>query len=78
MRTSDALQLWHDVNLALVRDGEADLSARQTAILLTITAGDATAQVSDQVRGAPPIVLLAVIVAATFTPLPARAWPDTR
>ena len=36
MRTSDALQLWHDVNLALVRDGEADLSARQTAILLTI------------------------------------------
>ncbi|MDP4822685.1 MAG: MarR family transcriptional regulator [Aestuariivirgaceae bacterium] len=36
MRTSDALQLWHDVNLALVRDGEADLSARQTTILLTI------------------------------------------
>ena len=35
-----------------------------TAILLTITAGDATAQVSDQVRGAPPIVLLAVIVFA--------------
>ena len=33
-----------------------------SAILLTITAGDATAQVSDQVRSAPPIVLLAVIV----------------
>ena len=36
MRTSDALQLWHDVNLALVRDGEPDLPPRQTAILLTI------------------------------------------
>jgi DNA-binding MarR family transcriptional regulator len=36
LTTAQALQLWHDVNLALVRDGEADLSARQTAILLTI------------------------------------------
>jgi DNA-binding MarR family transcriptional regulator len=36
MTTAQALQLWHDVHLALVRDGEADLSARQMAILLTI------------------------------------------
>lgn len=31
-----ALRLWHDVALDLVRDADADLSARQTAILLTI------------------------------------------
>ncbi len=31
-----ALRLWHDVALDLVRDDDADLSARQTAILLTI------------------------------------------
>jgi DNA-binding MarR family transcriptional regulator len=31
-----ALRLWHQVHLDLVRDGEHDLSARQIAILLTI------------------------------------------
>lgn len=36
LTTASALQLWHDVHLALVRDGEVDLSARQTAILLTV------------------------------------------
>ncbi|MFO1150759.1 MAG: MarR family transcriptional regulator [Alsobacter sp.] len=36
LRPSQALKLWHDVTLDLVRDGEQDLSARQTAILLTI------------------------------------------
>ncbi len=36
MRPSQALQLWHDVTLQLVRDGGHDLSARQMAILLTI------------------------------------------
>ena len=36
LRTLQALKLWHEVNLALVRDGEPDLSSRQIAILLTI------------------------------------------
>jgi DNA-binding MarR family transcriptional regulator len=36
LRPLQALSLWHDVMLALVRDGEHDLSARQTAILLTV------------------------------------------
>jgi DNA-binding MarR family transcriptional regulator len=36
LRPSQALKLWHDVMLDLVRDGEADLSARQLSILLTI------------------------------------------
>ncbi len=36
IRPSQALHLWRDVNLALVRDGEPDLSSRQIAILLTI------------------------------------------
>jgi DNA-binding MarR family transcriptional regulator len=36
LRTLQALKLWHDVNLTLVRDGEPDLSSRQIAILLTI------------------------------------------
>lgn len=36
MRPLQALKLWHDVHLDLVRDGEPDLSARQVAILLTI------------------------------------------
>lgn len=36
IRPSQALRLWRQVNLDLVRDGEADLSARQIAILLTI------------------------------------------
>ncbi len=31
-----ALRLWHEVALDLVRDEDADLSARQTAILLTV------------------------------------------
>lgn len=36
VRPLQALRLWHDVNLALVRDKELDLSARQVSILLTI------------------------------------------
>ncbi|WP_353185330.1 MarR family transcriptional regulator [Bosea sp. (in: a-proteobacteria)] len=36
IRPSQALRLWRQVHLDLVRDGEADLSARQTAILLTV------------------------------------------
>jgi DNA-binding MarR family transcriptional regulator len=36
MSTAQALQLWHDVSFDLVKDGEADLSARQFAILLTV------------------------------------------
>ncbi|MEJ1159564.1 MarR family transcriptional regulator [Prosthecomicrobium sp. N25] len=36
LRPSQALKLWHDVTLDLVRDGEEDLSARQLAILLTV------------------------------------------
>lgn len=36
LRPLQALTLWHDVTLGLVRDGEHDLSARQMAILLTI------------------------------------------
>lgn len=36
MTTGEALRLWHDVHLTLVRDDEPDLSARQLAILLTI------------------------------------------
>ena len=36
LRPSQASRLWHDVTLDLVRDGEPDLSARQTAVLLTI------------------------------------------
>jgi len=31
-----ALRLWHDVNLHMVRDEEPDLSMRQISILLTI------------------------------------------
>ena len=34
--TANALNLWHGVHLALVRDDEPDLSARQLTILLTI------------------------------------------
>jgi DNA-binding MarR family transcriptional regulator len=33
---SQALTLWHDVNLHMVRDDEPDLSVRQMTILLTI------------------------------------------
>jgi DNA-binding MarR family transcriptional regulator len=36
LRPIQGLRLWHDVTMDLVRDGEQDLSARQTAILLTI------------------------------------------
>lgn len=36
IKPSQALRLWRQVHLDLVRDGEADLSARQTAILLTV------------------------------------------
>ena len=36
LRASQALGLWHDVTLDLVRDGAPDLSARQTVILLTV------------------------------------------
>lgn len=36
LRPSQALKLWHDVMLDHVRDGAQDLTARQTAILLTI------------------------------------------
>ncbi len=36
LRASQALRLMHDVNLALVRDSDQDLSARQLTILLTV------------------------------------------
>jgi DNA-binding MarR family transcriptional regulator len=36
LNTAQALKLWHDVSLALVRDDEPDLSVRQVCILLTI------------------------------------------
>jgi DNA-binding MarR family transcriptional regulator len=36
IRASQALKLLHEVNLALVRDSEQDLSARQLTILLTV------------------------------------------
>jgi DNA-binding MarR family transcriptional regulator len=36
IKPSQALRLWRQVHLDLVRDGQADLSARQTAILLTV------------------------------------------
>jgi DNA-binding MarR family transcriptional regulator len=36
LTTSQALRLWHDVALSLVKDDEADLSVRQISILLTI------------------------------------------
>ena len=36
MRPGQALRLWHDVLLALVRDDEPDLSARQLTVLITI------------------------------------------
>lgn len=31
-----ALRLWHDVNLSMVRDDKPDLSARQITLLLTV------------------------------------------
>lgn len=36
IRPSQALRLWRQVHLDLVQDSDADLSARQMAILLTI------------------------------------------
>ena len=36
LSTSQALRLWHDVALAMVKDDEPDLSVRQISILLTI------------------------------------------
>ena len=36
VRPLQALRLWHDVHLDLVRDGEPDLSSRQIVILLTV------------------------------------------
>jgi len=36
LTTAQALTLWHDVALAMVKDDEPDLSVRQMSILLTI------------------------------------------
>lgn len=36
IRPAQALKLFHDLSHALVRDGEADLSARQFTVLLTV------------------------------------------
>ena len=36
LRPSQALKLWHDVTLDLVHEDPSDLSARQTAVLLTV------------------------------------------
>jgi DNA-binding MarR family transcriptional regulator len=36
LTTAQALRLWHDVSLSMVKDDEPDLSARQMSILLTI------------------------------------------
>lgn len=36
IRPGQALQLWHDVSLALVLDDEPDLSARQITLLTTV------------------------------------------
>ena len=36
LNTAQALTLWHDVALAMVKDDEPDLSVRQMSILLTI------------------------------------------
>ncbi len=36
LTTAQALQLWHDVSLDLVKDRHPDLTARQMTILLTV------------------------------------------
>lgn len=36
MRPAQALRLWHDVSLAVVREDDADLSPRQISVLLTV------------------------------------------
>ncbi|WP_068083310.1 MarR family transcriptional regulator [Polycladidibacter stylochi] len=36
LRGSQALKLWHDVSLSLVRSAEQDLTSRQLTLLLTV------------------------------------------
>lgn len=36
LNPAQALTLWHDVTLRMVRDDEPDLSVRQTGVLLTV------------------------------------------
>lgn len=36
LRAGQAIRLWHDVTLSLVRDAEPDLSARQVTVLITV------------------------------------------
>lgn len=36
LRPSQALKLWHDVGLEIVRNAEIDLTSRQVVVLLTI------------------------------------------
>ena len=36
LRTGQAIRLWHDVTLSLVRQHEPDLSARQVTVLITV------------------------------------------
>lgn len=36
LRPGQALRLWHDVSLTLVRDDAADLSTRQLTVLITV------------------------------------------
>ena len=36
MNQQDALKLWRDVHLSLVREGRLDLTARQLTVLLTV------------------------------------------
>lgn len=36
LRAGQALRLWHDVSITLVRDREPDLSARQLSVLMTV------------------------------------------
>jgi len=36
MRPAQALRLWHDVSLSLVRNAEPDLSVRQLTVLITV------------------------------------------
>jgi len=36
IRPAQALRLWHDIALDMVRDSQPDLSARQLALLLTV------------------------------------------
>ena len=36
IRPAQALRLWHDLTLHMVRDSQPDLTARQLAALLTV------------------------------------------